>query len=68
MNNRRFSDKSTQSDPVGTALLDLVSFESICSDTLEGLCEYFEDLVEAAPHLKNADITYGVRFTVLLMR
>lgn len=54
----------TQQDPVGTALLDLVSYETICSDTLEGLCEYFDELVESAPHLKNADITYSVSYAI----
>lgn len=57
---------STQEDPVGSALLDLLSFETICSDTLEGLCEYFDEIVELAPHLKNADITYSVSFAALL--
>lgn len=56
----------SQQDPVGTALLDLVSYETICSDTLEGLCEYFDELVELAPHLKNADITYSVSYIALL--
>lgn len=62
------AEPSTQQDPVGSALLDLVSYETICSDTLEGLCEYFDELVETAPHLKNADITYSVSFTTLFIR
>lgn len=53
--------KSDPVDPVGTALLDLVIYESVCSDTLEGLCEYFDDLVESTPHLKSADVNYSVR-------
>lgn len=50
-----------KTDPVGTALLDLVIYEAACSDTLEGLCEYFDDLVESTPHLKSADVNYSVR-------
>lgn len=49
-----------QQDPVGTALLDMVTYESICAETLEALCEYFDELVEASTHLKNTDITYSV--------
>lgn len=52
---------SAPEDPLGTALLDLVTYESVSSDTLESLCEYFDRLVESAPHLKNADITFSVR-------
>lgn len=51
-------------DPLGSALLDLVTYEAVCTDTLESLCEYFDRLVEGAPHLKNADITFSVRTTV----
>lgn len=47
-------------DPFGSALLDLVTYEAVCSDTLESLCEYFDHLVETAPHLKYADITFSV--------
>lgn len=47
-------------DPIGSALLDLVTYESVCADTLESLCEYFDHLVETAPHLRNADITFSV--------
>lgn len=72
LNKRLFSSgklpqETASQDMVGTALLDLVSYETICSDTLEGLCEYFDELVELAPHLKNADITYSVSFSAILM-
>lgn len=52
---------SPPEDPLGSALLDLVTYEAVSSDTLESLCEYFDRLVETAPHLKNADITFSVR-------
>lgn len=47
-------------DPLGSALLDMVTYEAVCNDTLEGLCEYFDDLVESTPHLKSADVGYSV--------
>lgn len=50
-----------RTDPLGSALLDLVVYEAVCSDTLEGLCEYFDDLIESTPHLKSADVNYSVR-------
>lgn len=42
-------------------LLDHVVFEKVCDETLDSLCEYFEELVENATHLKAADVSYGVR-------
>ncbi|XP_052756058.1 frataxin homolog, mitochondrial [Galleria mellonella] len=34
-------------------------FEEICNETLESLCEYFEELVEQSSNLKGADVTYS---------
>lgn len=56
---------SPPEDPLGSALLDLVTYEAVSSDTLESLCEYFDRLVETAPHLKNADITFSVKRSFL---
>ncbi|GAB0091371.1 Frataxin homolog, mitochondrial [Sergentomyia squamirostris] len=50
---------TVHSDPIGTALIDLVTYETVCSDTLEGLCEYFEELVEGTSHLKSGDVMYS---------
>ncbi|XP_058443723.1 frataxin homolog, mitochondrial [Malaya genurostris] len=44
---------------IATSLVDSITFEAVCSDTLESLCDYLEQLVEEANYLKNADITYG---------
>lgn len=38
------------------------TYEHVCSETLEGLNEYFEELVESAPEFKEADVTYGVSY------
>lgn len=51
---------TVQSSEIGAALIDLVTYETVCSDTLEGLCEYFEILVEGTPHLKTGDVMYSV--------
>lgn len=41
---------------------DTIDFEEICSETLESLSDYFEELIEGAPNLKGADVIYSVRF------
>lgn len=51
-------------DPIGKGILDINTFEVVCSDTIESLCDYFEELVESSTHLQNSDITYGVRIVV----
>lgn len=54
-------------DPLGSALLDLVTYEAVCADTLESLCEYFDHLVETSPHLKYADITFSVSLELIIL-
>ncbi|XP_057337530.1 frataxin homolog, mitochondrial [Microplitis mediator] len=39
--------------------LDSVQFEKISDDTLESLTEYFDELIEQATHLDDADVSYG---------
>ncbi|XP_001864042.2 frataxin homolog, mitochondrial [Culex quinquefasciatus] len=46
-------------DFIAASLIDSVTFEAVCSDTLESLCDYFEQLVEETSFLKAADVTYG---------
>lgn len=57
---RNFSAFSKSPDYSEVPLMDLVTFESICSDTLESLTDYFEELVEADPQLQKSDIEYSV--------
>lgn len=57
-------DNVPQMDMVGMALLDLNVFEQICSDTLEELCEYFEEIVEKTGKIDtDPDVTYSVYIT-----
>ncbi|XP_030032675.1 frataxin homolog, mitochondrial [Manduca sexta] len=51
--------RSFSSTPQSSEHVDPAVFEEICSETLESLCDYFEELVEAAPNLKGADVTYS---------
>uniref|UniRef100_A0A2A4JJF3 ferroxidase n=1 Tax=Heliothis virescens TaxID=7102 RepID=A0A2A4JJF3_HELVI len=39
--------------------VDQAVFEEICNETLESLCDYFEELVDASPNLKGADVTFS---------
>lgn len=41
-------------------VIDIGAFEKVCDETLDSLTEYFEELIEAAPHLDTADVSYGV--------
>ncbi|CAK9820585.1 Frataxin homolog, mitochondrial [Anthophora plagiata] len=42
-----------------TLELTPVQFEKVSDDTLDSLCEYFDELVEEAVHLLDADVSYG---------
>lgn len=42
-------------------VVDVNTFERVCEETLDSLSEYFEELIESAPHLESADVSYGVR-------
>ncbi|XP_055617102.1 frataxin homolog, mitochondrial [Toxorhynchites rutilus septentrionalis] len=55
---RNFSSMNPN-DFLATSLIDSATFEAVCSDTLESLCEYFEQLVEETSSLTAADVTYG---------
>lgn len=59
---------SGSSDFVAAGLLDLNSFENVCSETLENLCDYFEAIVELEPNLPNSDITFSVRFFIFIAK
>lgn len=37
-----------------------INFEKISTETLESLSEYFDELVEKAAHLQDADVSCGV--------
>lgn len=59
---RSFSAFSKSPDYSEVPLMDLLTFESLCSETLESLTDYFEVLVETDQRLKSADIEYSVSF------
>ncbi|XP_012539123.1 frataxin homolog, mitochondrial [Monomorium pharaonis] len=50
---------STDTGHLTETKLSFVQYEKICEETLDSLTEYFEELVEAAEHLPDADVSYG---------
>ncbi|KAG7308262.1 hypothetical protein JYU34_006941 [Plutella xylostella] len=56
---RNYSVNKNDNPETQATEVDHVVFEQICNETLESLCDYFEELVESAPHLKGADITFS---------
>uniref|UniRef100_A0A1B6HEN3 ferroxidase n=1 Tax=Homalodisca liturata TaxID=320908 RepID=A0A1B6HEN3_9HEMI len=42
-----------------TEEIDSITYESICEETLDSLCEFFEDIIENTSALKTADVTFG---------
>ncbi|XP_045446832.1 frataxin homolog, mitochondrial [Melitaea cinxia] len=49
---------SASSQDISTNLDPLV-YDKICTETLESLYEYFEELIDQSPNLKGADITFS---------
>lgn len=58
---RNFSVFSKSPDYSEAPLVDLVTFEASCNETIEALTDYFEELVEADSKFANADVAYSVR-------
>ncbi|XP_063824608.1 frataxin homolog, mitochondrial [Ostrinia nubilalis] len=50
---------SSSSETESADQVDQVVFEEICNETLESLCDYFEEIVEDSPNLKGADVMYS---------
>lgn len=48
--------------------MDLASYETASSETLEALTDYFEEIVEADLKFSTADIAYSVRFLRVFIR
>lgn len=40
--------------------LDSATYERVCSETLDALCDYFEELTESAPDVPGSDVAYSV--------
>jgi len=46
--------------------LELETYEHVCSETLESLSDYYEQVVEDCPHLNDPDVSIGVKIQELL--
>jgi len=54
--NRRLFSSQIETE----STLDGVTYERVCSDTLDALCDYFEELTENASELQGTDVAYSV--------
>ncbi|EDW82618.1 uncharacterized protein Dwil_GK10087 [Drosophila willistoni] len=54
---RRFY--GNQKEDAAESHLDTATYERVCSETLDALCDYFEELTENANDLKGSDVSYG---------
>ncbi|EDX17472.1 GD16083 [Drosophila simulans] len=53
--NRRFFSSQIETE----STLDGATYERVCSDTLDALCDYFEELTENASELQGTDVAYS---------
>ncbi|EAA06839.5 AGAP000813-PA [Anopheles gambiae str. PEST] len=58
LHSRQYSSMNPN-DFIATSLIDSVTFVAVCSDTLESLVDYFEQIIDETSTLKNPDVTYG---------
>ncbi|KAH8237684.1 hypothetical protein KR038_006616, partial [Drosophila bunnanda] len=55
--NRRFASNEVETE---SSSLDSVTYDRVCSETLDALCDYFEELTENAADLQGSDVAYSV--------
>ncbi|KAL5275871.1 FXN family protein [Megaselia abdita] len=53
----RLSSTNTKADDCP---LDSVTYERVCSETLEGLADYFDEILDSDNSLKSTDVVYSV--------
>lgn len=61
---RYYSNPLPPSNNLDEVLVDSNTYEIVCNETLEALSDYFDEVLESNPALKDADIIYGVSFLV----
>ena len=59
LNIKKYS--ANPNDFIAEALVDSNTFEAVCAETLESLCDYFDEIIEQTSHLNTADVTFGVK-------
>ncbi|XP_004523972.1 frataxin homolog, mitochondrial [Ceratitis capitata] len=59
LTSRSFTSASQKSDSRNENILDTNTYERVCNETLDTLCDYFEELIEDAKVLSSSDVTYG---------
>lgn len=47
--------------------ISATEYDKVSNETLESLTEFFDEIVEQAEHLEDADVSYGVKFQLIEM-
>ncbi|XP_054728062.1 frataxin homolog, mitochondrial [Anastrepha obliqua] len=56
---RNFATTNNNKDGIDESNVDSNTYERVCSETLDALCDYFEELIENSKTLSSSDVTYG---------
>lgn len=57
---RTFASTNESKNGTNATFVDSNTYDRVCSETLDALCDYFEELTENAQNLSSCDVTYGV--------
>lgn len=58
--NKNYSSSNKPTEHVVDSVLDQVTYERVCSETLDAINDYFEQLLESTDNLPGSDISYSV--------
>lgn len=56
----RVCSRLSSTEPSDDCPLDSVTYEKVCSETLDGLTDYFDEILDSETSLKSADVVYSV--------
>lgn len=56
---RTLASTNESNNGTNSTFVDSNTYERVCSETLDALCYYFEELTENAQNLTSCDVTYG---------
>ncbi|XP_017460668.1 PREDICTED: frataxin homolog, mitochondrial isoform X1 [Rhagoletis zephyria] len=56
---RTYASTNENKEGTNESALDSIKYERVCSETLDALCDYLEELIENAKTLSSSDVAYG---------
>lgn len=57
---KNYSSSNKPTEHVVDSVLDQATYEGVCSETLDAINDYFEQLLESTDKLPGSDISYSV--------